>query len=474
MTKEILLKMRKWKILKTQFMSVACLNLPKKMDKTIIKFSLFAVLASLVFGLITSALPANISQKDPVYGYGSDNTSYWNLAGNLAKGLGFMNSPGFDFAYVHKIDQYTFGTQRLPGYPLALAAVRLIFHTDNPKGLAIQLFNLFLVFCNAYFTVAVIKKLLPQVSPAWFWLVVFFPPFLIYGDGIGTDLVTAMLLAGFCHFALKENASRWWAVFFAAWAVFTRANALFFVLPFLILQALFYFRDKKKIILSFAGVLAIALVFIAWSFRNQKLSGSFVYAPYTGQQLVQNYINKIYRYNKPAGEERYSRWQSPAYLKQRYEELLVANQGNLYAAEVKLSNELTKDTLSLFWQRKITALKVYVRDVAQILTNEWYFFNVARTFPSPYVWFGAWAAAILLYTLPGVLFLLVGVLFLWRRKTNLSAILLYSSCLYVLATAAVLGDFTRYVIPVGLGVIVSIILSGFMVKAKSIIIPETK
>ena len=420
-----------------------------------IKYALLAVVVSLFFGILTSLLSERISQKDPVFGYGSDSNIYWDLAGNLAKGRGFVNSPGFDFAYIKKTDQYTYGTQRLPGYPLALAGVRYITQTNNPNSLAVWLFNLILVFFNAYFIISLIKKLLPNIPNGWYWIVALFPPFLIYSNGINSDFFVAVLLSGFCYFILSSEKRTWLSLLFAGSAVFTRANAIFFIIPFLALSIFFSQERKKKFLMYFSGILLVILIFCVWSFRNQKLSGSFTYVPFTGQQLEQNYIRKIYKYNRPSGEEKYFRWEQRNFVLPYFDQLVQRH--GLYKAEVEMNSEITKDTVSLLMQKKITAVKIYSKNVAQMFTNEYFIFNLGRTLHHPFVWAGVWLMAVLLYFLPGILLLWLGAMSLWKRKVDFFAILTYSSIIYILVTAAILGDFARYVLPIGFAIVMTVL-----------------
>ncbi len=442
-------------------------ELKKIFSNAVLKYSLIAVAASLAFGVFTNVLPEKISQKDPVYGYGSDGQVYWDLGGNLAKGLGFVNSPGFAFSYIYPVNYYTYGTQRLPGYPLLLAAVRALNKSAGPNGASVAVLNLILVFLNAYFIIGLLRKFLPGVSNKWYLSVALFPPFLLYSNGINSDFFLAVLLAGFCYFLAQEGKKTWLALPFAAFAFFTRANALFFIVPFLILLTVFNRKNRKILWLSGCTIFAVALIFLGWSWRNQKLSGSFNFAPYTGSQLEQNYIRKIYRNSRPSGQERFYRWNMPDFVLARFTQL--AKTGGIYSAEAEMNKEMINDTISLLWQQKFLAVKVYIRDVAQILTNEYFIFNMARAFNNLYIWAAVWIAVILLYSLPGALMLFLAAVFAFSRKTSFPAILLYSAALYTLGTAAVLGDFSRYIEPVGFAIIYSVIFV-FTLKDKSSII----
>ncbi len=420
-----------------------------------VKFALFSVAASLVFGLVTNYLPSRISQKDPNFGYGSDSDVYWDLGGNLAAGRGFVHSPGFDFAYLHKTAEYTRGTQRLPGYPLVLSIVRAVDFDAAPNSALVSAFNFLLVFLNSFFVIGILIFLYPNIKSAYFWIVALFPPFLIYGNGINSDFFVATLIAATVYFSLAPSRWRYLSVCFGAFAVFTRGNVLFFLIPFWLMLAVYYRGKKLDIKPAIFGLAAVAIIFVGWSLRNQALSGRFVFAPFTGLQLRQNYIYKIYENQRPPGEERYWRWRAPEYLKQRFEELYIQS-GSLYQAESQLDKELVADTVKLAQVRPVVVVATYARDVVQMLTNEYLLFNLGRSVGSPLLWAGIWTVIMLFYVLPGVWLLLLGFFFLVRKFFAPLSIVVFSAAAYVFLTAAVLGDFARYLLPVGFAIIIGL------------------
>lgn len=414
-----------------------------------IRYAFAAVGISLLFGIFTNLLPQKISQKDPLYGYGSDSEVYWDLSGNILSKHAYLHSPGFDFSYLQKTDDFVHGTQRLPGYPLILSFIRLITGAAHPNSFGIILFNIILVFLNAYFILGILKKLFQEIPEKYYLAVCFFPSFLIYSNGINSDFFTLVLLSGFCFFVLKEGLLKYLALLFGAMAIFTRGNALFFVVPFWLLYAFFERKNRKHLIVGIIGIFFVALIFVGWSWRNHALSSHFTFAPFTGLQLRQNYIYKIYKYSDTEGEEKFFRWRSADYLKSHFNELVLKGNGNLYYAEAALDREITKDTVKMLWQKKIQGLRIYIRNVLQMSTNEYFIFNAARSLNVSWVWVLAWVAAILFFTLPALLFFGISIVWLFKHRLNLGAIIFYSALFYYLLTAAVLGDFARYLVPIG-------------------------
>lgn len=430
-----------------------------------IRYAFYAVGASLAFGIFTNFLPFDLSQKDRLFGYGSDSEVYWDLAGNLAEGRGFVHSPGFDFAYLQKTENYTSGTQRLPAYPVALSVVRVWDINTPPNGWQLGVFNLILVFLNAYFIAGILQKLFPAMSKKIYWAIVLLPQFLIYSNGINSDFFGATMISAAVFFALLESKQRYWSAIFTVLALLTRGNALFFLVPFWVMLAVHSGLRKLNFRPAILSLGLIFLVFAAWSQRNFKLSGHFVFAPFTGFQLRQNYINKIYESQKPAGEEKYYLWQDPKYLKTRFEEL-AAKEG-IYAAEAEVNAEMTSLTFKLLWQKKLEAAKIYARNVLQIITNEYFLFNLGRLLNSPAAWGVIWILALLLFTLPGLILLGSALAALLWRKFTLPVIIIYSASAYLLLTAAVLGDFARYTVLAGLGIIISLANLKNFIYAKS-------
>lgn len=422
-----------------------------------IRYALLGTVAALVFGVITNILPPHLSQKDPLYGYGSDSEIYWDLSTNIKEGRGFVHSPGFDFAYLYKTDQYTYGTQRTPGYPLVLAGVRTIFQTDSPNSIGITVFNLMLVFLNCYFIVGILKKQLPQVPSKFYSFIAIFPLFLIYGNGINVDFITGVLLAAFCYF-LQNNKLAFVSIFLGGFALFTRGNVLFFLAPFWIFYLVFFKDQKQKIVIGSLGLILLAIIFLGWSYRNFQLSGSFTFAPFTGFQLRQNYITKIYENNKPEGEEQFYRWDSPAYLRQEFMNALSDSGNNLYVAEAKIDKQLTKDTFVMLIQKPFVAAKVYVRGILQMFVNEYFIFNLGRQINSQALWLIIWVVVLLGFLLPALVFCFFGLVLLRKlNKTFLSAVT-YSGILYLLLTCTVWGGFARYQLPVYFAILISFVV----------------
>ena len=421
----------------------------------IVSYAFLTVVFTCIFGVATSLPPQKISQKDPLYGYGSDSEVYWDLAGNLAHGRGFVHSPGFDFSYLHKTSEFTQGTQRLPGYPLALSLIRALDLNAAPNSWLAWMFNLSLVFLNSYFVIGILVILYPNTKTVFFWLVALFPPFLIYANGINSDFFAATLISAAVYFSLASSRWRYLSVCFGAFAVFTRGNVLFFLVPFWLMLAIYYRRQRRDIKPAVFGLAAIALIFIGWSFRNQALSDRFVFAPFTGLQLRQNYIYKIYEDQRPAGEERYWRWRAPEYLKQRFEDL-NSQTGSLYKAESQLDKELVGDTIQLVLERPAAVVFTYGRDIVQMLTNEYFLFNLGRSVNSPWLWGGIWPVAIIFYLLPGAWLLLLAARFFIRKFFAPLSIIVFSAAVYIFLTAAVLGDFARYLLPVGFAIIIAV------------------
>ena len=278
-----------------------------------VKFAIIAVLVSAVFGLVTSILPVKISQRDPLYGYGSDSSTYWDLSGNLIRFHKFVSSPGGGFDFLGTVNGYSEAMQRLPGYPLFLAGVRALTGAKTGNAWGIWLANLILVFCNAFFVVSVFERDLfkSPITKNWYWAVVVYLPFLFYGSGINSDFLSATLLAGAVFFAFSpRRVDVLWTAVFSAAAVFSRGNILFFLVPFFILMIIYQKFSKAAWLRFGVALLAMLVVFTSWSYRNKELSGYFTFTPFVGLQLQQNFIKKMV----PSEDinNRYARWNSAA------------------------------------------------------------------------------------------------------------------------------------------------------------------
>lgn len=415
--------------------------------RTPIKYAIIALLVSAVFGLITVLLPTKVSQRDPLYGYGSDSDTYWDLSTNLINTHKFLSSPGKGFDFLGTVNSYTHAMQRLPGYPVFLAGVRALTHDKTPNSWGIWLANLILVFCNAYFVISLLERDLFKdgINKKWYWLVVLWLPFLFYGSGINTDFLSATLLAGAVYFAFSPD--RWnilWLAVFSAAAVMTRGNILFFMVPFLILM-ITYNKFSKAAWLRFgAALLAVLIVFAAWSHRNQKLSGYFTFTPFVGLQLQQNYIKKILPIQNV--NDQYARWNSVEYRQQLFEKL--SREVSSYHASSFIDKQITKDTVSLLLHHPVAATKVYVREVVQVFNNEFFLFNIIRLNNSILVRGAAGSLILVFYTLPGLMFFAGLFWVIWRKKWSKYAIVTISAACYSLLTAAILGDFARYILPI--------------------------
>ena len=118
-----------------------------------------------------------------------------------------------------------------------------------------------------------------------------------------------------------------------------------------------------------------------------------------------------------------------------------------------MDKQITADTFSLLLHQPVAGLKDYVREVAQVFNNEYFLFNVIRLNSSLVARGAAGLLILVFYTLPGLLFFSGLCWVLWRKKMAKYAIVTVSAACYALLTAAILGDFSRYVLPIGFVII---------------------
>lgn len=430
---------------------------------TVFRCALIAVVVSFLFGLGTSALPIKWSGKNPRYGYGADSEAYWDHAGNLASRHAFMSSPRHGFDLLAKVDDYSFETQRLPGYPLLLAGLRWIAPSAAPRSWPFLLLNLLLVFANAWFVLSLHRRDVvagdgPKTCPAWTGLVVAaYLPFLLYGDGIDSDFLVATLLAGFSYLHLSPGRARWWSPLFAAWAAMTRVGALVYIVPFLMLTLLQRPKRPGRGALTLAVLACVAVCLGGWSYRNYRLSGYFRPEFMSGLVLQQNYLVSMEHESAPAGCEGFQRWNSEEYRARRFHEI-AATQGP-YVAVGQMDAEMKAVAYRLILAHPWVALSTGLRNLVALLVRDYFVFEPYRLDPSPWNYSIQIVLFVVYYVIPSLLFLGGVIAFAIRRSYTPLSILAYGAMSYVLITAAVWGMNARYVLPVAF-VIVLVTVHG--------------
>jgi hypothetical protein len=414
--------------------------------------ALLAVVVSLLFGLVTSALPIKVSGKNPRYGYGADSEAYWDHAGNLVSRHAFMSSPGHGFDLLARVDEPSFETQRLPGYPLLLAVVRSLAPSASPRSWPFVLLNLLLVFANGWFVLSICRRDVlacngPETFPAWIGLVVAtYLPFLLYGNGIDSDFLVATLLAGFTYSYLSPGKARWWSPLFAAWAAMTRIGAVVFIVPFLILTLLQPPKRPGRRVLTLVILASVAVCLGGWSYRNYRLSGYFRPEFMSGLVLQQNYLISMEHESPPAGFAGFARWNSDEYRSRRFHEI-AATQG-YYVAVGQIDAEMKAAAKSLILAHPWRALTICGRNLLALLLRDYFVFLPYRINPSPWTWSVQVVLFLVYYLIPALLFLGAVTAFAFRKSFTTLSILAYSGACYVLVTAVVWGMNARYVLPV--------------------------
>jgi len=415
-----------------------------------IKVAILACLVAVVFGLVTQRLPQTLSGRDLTYGYGSDSPDYWDMVGNLLARHAFMAGPNYGFVFLAPVPGYSYVMQRLPGYPLFLAAIRGVFPHAAPLSLPFALGNLVLLFFNTYALVAIFEKYVLKQPPRRLWVygwVVLFLPFLAYSNGINSDFLSAVLTLLFCYFFLQDGKAKYWSILFGVWAVFTRGNVLFFIVPFVLLMLLRHFRLRQMWLLAGSVMLAIVLVMAGWSWRNYEISGYFKFTTFIGLPLRENYLEKMEKYSPAfASDSQFSRWNSAQFRADYFNSLTV--QEGRYKASAQIDSELISATIKAVIHYPKLAVKAETRDFAQLFLNEYFIFNVQRNFPGLFVLIVCMFLLFIFNGLPSLAFGAAFLIMLLKKQLDVFAILVYSAFCYAVANALILGVVSRYLLPV--------------------------
>ena len=230
------------------------------------------------------------------WGFGSDASSYWDLSGNLLSGRGFSDSPGMGhvFSY-YPNSNYSPNVARLPAYPMALSLFRLFWNSIEIAYLLNLICYCMVIFYGVYFTRTVLDHANPVIYSI---LLAFSPVYLIYLQGVQSDLFAGSMTIGFVYHLYKAQDSgagwRWLhligAATFGSAAILSRPNLLTFIIPLLLLEIIpFIVRRTTPLNLLVIGG-AICLVVGGWGTRNKLVSGHFSLSNQLGHNPFLNYV----------------------------------------------------------------------------------------------------------------------------------------------------------------------------------------
>jgi len=325
------------------------------------------------------SLPLRDSSCPPGWNYGSDTTTYLDLAANIQSGKGYVHGPGAHY-YGANIDGPNVSTYHnvhiLPGYPLLLVAGNwAVGPARSPYAVAFLLFFLLMV-C----TFAMARRLFGTVLPKrWLWIafILFFalqPIFILQLQAIGRDLASTTFLTIYLYALLvlfqRERAG--FAVILATLAglilaASVRTNIFAFLLPLLV-GLVGYFgmthHSRKALIVAVNVAVAVACI-LAWGFYLRQYTGRFLLGTDQGSSLYTNFIFPL----APPAEIR------------RDENAANA----LFQSEIKngLSIEhAMADTSDFYHQRTIDYLHQHPSHLGPVTVK-----NIARTFwEKDYYW----------------------------------------------------------------------------------------
>jgi len=267
----------------------------------------------LVSWLFSSSL--RDSSCPPDWNFGSDTTTYTNLAANMLAGKGYVlgpDTPYYGSAVTGDASTYFHCMHILPGYPLLLVLCdQLVGQAHGPYLLAFLLFVI-MSLC-VYGAGKVLFGGILSSRVLWTTFIIFqiFQPILILQlQAIGRDLAATAFTAAFV-FALvllfKTDRPGWLlAVFLGITtmaSVLIRTNNFALMLPVLAVGSLFFWhkrQPRKTCIVAGATLLTVACL-ILWGLYLKKYVGRFMLGTDQGSSL---YSNFVYRSQGPKSFER--------------------------------------------------------------------------------------------------------------------------------------------------------------------------
>jgi hypothetical protein len=313
-------------------------------DRRMARSSLIFFFAGLAFSFFlryTHFTPPTLN----AYGFGSDSDVYWDLAGNLTAGRGYVSSPGLHPVLRDPASPFLPNISTAPGYPFLLAAVRTVWN-DIRAAYILQW-----IFYAGLIVLAATWPLNRSWTPGWRMAalagIAFWPGFLLQLQSVSSELATAF----FAALLVWSWCKRWLAlsVVAAIAAVALRSNMILFIIPWVLFEAHGDFKQnaRKAALKGALLILCLMLFYAGWSFRNKRLCGEMVFSAYAGQVLYAHYLEDAA--NDPAQPL------TPGLKRETYVRQRVAAGESWSRAERNLYQALTRMVIDEIRQRPFKA-----------------------------------------------------------------------------------------------------------------------
>ncbi len=315
------------------------------------------------------------------WGFGTDASTYWDLAGNMLAGRGFVDSPGLGHAFTGYINAnyYAPNVARLPAYPLALAVARSLWDAVS-VGYVLNVFSFGIILFFAY---QLAKNIAFESQPVWLYvyivLLAFSPVYLIYIQGIHSDLFSGVMIIAFSYHLLKINnvktGQEVWihtiaSAVFGSIAILTRANLLVYVVLLLLFEMVRVFRHLSRKYLFFVGIVILAVIF-GWSFRNYRIDDHFKLSNQMGFNLFLNYVYYEVRPNSEI-------WEWGHNARHEFMDDMVQKGNSVGFAEFELDRQLTSKTVEFANGNLDQTRKTALRAVIGLFIDS--YFDIADVF----------------------------------------------------------------------------------------------
>ena len=315
------------------------------------------------------------------WGFGTDASTYWDLASNMLAGRGFVDSPGLGHAFTGYInaDYYAPNVARLPAYPLALTVARSLWDAVE-VGYVLNVFSFGIILFYAYHLTRYFS-FKSQTFWAYVYIVLlaFSPVYLIYLQGIQSDLFSGVMIIAFTYHLLKINYAKTgqevWihtiaSAVFGSIAILTRANLLVYVGLLLLFEIICVFRHLAWKYLFFVGIVILAIM-LGWSFRNYRIADHFKLSNQMGFNLFLNYV---YYEVRPTSEI----WEWGHHARHEFMDDMIQQGYSAAYAEFELDLQLTSKTVEYNKANWPQTQKTALRAVIGLFIDS--YFDIADVF----------------------------------------------------------------------------------------------
>ncbi|MEK6590636.1 MAG: hypothetical protein AABZ11_08150 [Nitrospinota bacterium] len=303
--------------------------------------------------------------SDHPFGFGIDSGEYWDLAGNLLEGRGFVDKGSGGWLYYSSPD-FVPHVVRLPVYPVLLSLGRALWN-DIEVGFFLN-YTLFIIL--VFYSAKLVNFLFGHIGRLEIIVLaifmIFSPISVILLQGIQSDLTAAAFSTIFSYHILRcqpiytmqpMSGERQRisilhlisASIFGIFAILTRPNTMTLILPLPFLM-LFISKSVRRQAIIINGVvfLICLMAVIGWSARNFRLTGQFTPSLHSIAILYTVYVSN----NVDSEETVYSMWQNDRTRREYIRDAIEEGKTPLQAQGL-LASKLKSVTLSYIWSHPV-------------------------------------------------------------------------------------------------------------------------